>query len=210
MHGIWLLTYLALWGLVALLILAVVALARQIGLIHRRVGPAGARMERDGPSIGDSVPELQAAGLYGEDVVLGASMGKETLLAFISPGCPSCEGLASALRSLWRSDRKALQVIVVSVSGDEKASRAFAERHDLMGIPFAVSRDVASRYKVGAPPYALLIDKHRNLVAKGVVNHMEHLESLLNAAKVGSPSLEALLTGNYESYSKGVAITRTP
>jgi hypothetical protein len=50
--GIWLISYVALWLLVTLLLLAVFTLARQVGILHTRLGPVGARMVNAGLEIG--------------------------------------------------------------------------------------------------------------------------------------------------------------
>lgn len=198
MNSIWLISYLALWAIVAFLLLAVFVLARQVGLLHRRIGLSPARMENAGPKIGELVPELKAFDLDGREVSLGSDRSKRTLLVFISATCSSCDALAPALRSVWKSEGDALKVILVSLGGDEATNRNFITRNKLGGIPYIVSTDVGFQYSVLSPPYGLLIDEHRVLRAKGVVNHLEHLESLFNAANLGHPSLESYVAVHYE------------
>ena len=199
MNGIWLISYLALWGVVAFLMLAVFVLARQVGLLHRRLAPSGARMENAGPEIGESAPELKMIDLQGREFSLGSTRGKQTLIVFISVTCPSCVKLTPALRSIWKSERDYLEVLLVSLSSGEEKNRDFVERHKLNGIPYVVSTEVGSQYKILAPPYGVLIDEHRVIRAKGVINHLEHLESLLNAGKVGHPSFESYIHTHYKA-----------
>jgi len=196
MSGTWLISYFALWLLVIFLFLAVFALARQIGLLHRRLGLPSARMENAGPEIGEIVPEIRLTDLDGREVGLGSERGKQTLLAFISATCTTCDEMAPALRSIWKSERRTLDVILVSLDGDEKANRGFVARHNLNGITYIASPELSAEYHVSSPPYALLVNKDREVVAKGVANHLEHLESLLNAAKLGYPSIDT-----YERYN---------
>ncbi len=42
-----------LWVLVIVLALIVLALARQVGILHERVAPAGALMPTSGPKVGE-------------------------------------------------------------------------------------------------------------------------------------------------------------
>lgn len=191
MNGIWLISYLALWVVVLFSLLALFVLARQIGLLHRRFGPANARMENEGLEIGEVAPELNAFDLQGQEVSLGSKRGKETLFVFMSATCPACQELAPALRSISASERGSLEVVVVSLDSDEAKNRDFVARHKLEKIPYVVSQGLSLQYKVFAPPYGLLIDKHGVVRAKGVVNHLEHLESLINAADSGYPSMES-------------------
>lgn len=191
MNGIWLVTYLALWLMVTFLLLAVLILARQVGLLHRRLGPASARMENIGLSIGETAPELDAVDLQGRPVSLGSVRGNQTLLVFFSPSCHSCNGLAPALRSIWRSERATTEIVLISLGGDGSLNRDYAAKHKLQGIPIVVSPAVGLKYRVLTPPYGLFIDRTGVVRAKGVVNHLEHLESLINAAELGYPSMES-------------------
>src|SRR5215216_1613130 len=191
MSGIWLVSYFVLWLVVLLLILTVFSLARQIGLLHRRLGIPRARMENAGPRIGDTVPELMATDIHGRESTLGSERNRKTLLAFVSAGCSSCEKLASSLRSVWKSERHHLEVILVSMGGDEKRNRDFVSRHQLDEIPYILDPEIATQYSIQSPPYCLIIDEHRVLRAKGRTNHMEHLESLFNAVELGHPTLES-------------------
>jgi methylamine dehydrogenase accessory protein MauD len=180
MDGIWMISHFSLWLIVILLFLAVCVLVRQIGLIHRRLGPAQARVENAGLQIGELAPELEAISWDGKEVSLGSKRRKPSLIVFITPTCTSCNELAPAIRSVWKSERKTLEVIIVSVGGSESASRDYIKRHKLHDIPFIISDDVSKKYNVTSPPYALLIDERSFVLTKGVINHLEHLESLLN------------------------------
>lgn len=191
MNGIWLISYLALWVVVIFLLLAVLVLSRQVGLLYRRLGPARARMENEGLKIGDEAPALNAIDLYGREVRLGSERGQHTLLVFISATCPVCDELAPALRSISKSDCENLALLLVSLSGDVERNREFIRRHKLDRIPLIASNDAGLHYNVTSPPYAILIDERRIVRAKGVANHLEHLESLINAAQLGYASMES-------------------
>src|SRR3954465_9731187 len=70
------------WLAIAALGLCVLALARQIGVLHERVAPVGALSMSKGPAVGQPVPRLTARTLEGREVVLGAprSGGRRLLL----------------------------------------------------------------------------------------------------------------------------------
>lgn len=201
MTGTWLISYLALWLVVMLLLFALFVLARQIGLLHRRIGPLGARMTNAGPAVGERVPALHAVDLQGRPVELGYTRGKQTLVVFVSATCTSCTELAPAIRSIWKSERATHDVVLVSLGGDETTNRAFVARHKLSDIPYVVSSDLGLAYQVLTTPYGLLIDQQGILRAKGIVNHLEHLESLLNAAQLGHPSVESFYRAQHGDHS---------
>src|SRR5207302_1618399 len=54
-----------LWMVVVLLACVVAALARQIGVLHERVAPAGALMVGKGPAVGEPAPVVRVEDLAG-------------------------------------------------------------------------------------------------------------------------------------------------
>jgi methylamine dehydrogenase accessory protein MauD len=78
------------------LIFAVIALARQIGILHTRLSPAGALMTTAGPKLGEKITNMSIPDIHGTPVDIGAtgnalSAGKSQLLLFVSPSCPICK-----------------------------------------------------------------------------------------------------------------------
>jgi methylamine dehydrogenase accessory protein MauD len=193
MQSILIVSHIGLWLLVSCLGLAVFALSRQIGLLHRRIAPSGARMLTAGPEIGDHAPEFSAVDLEGRQVTLAARRGKLTLLVFVAPNCSTCAGLIPAVRTFARSERRHLDVALISTSKDEATNRTFARTHEITQLPFVLGADIADSYHVRFPPYAVLVGADGLVKAKGVVNHFEHLDSLMTAARLGHPTLESYL-----------------
>ena len=52
-----------LWVLVVILALVVLALARQVGILHERVAPAGALQPTEGPKVGELTEPMRLAPL---------------------------------------------------------------------------------------------------------------------------------------------------
>ena len=59
------------WGVILALVVAVLALARQVGVLHMRVAPAGALTTAGGPSVGARSPAIPARTLEGAAVTVG-------------------------------------------------------------------------------------------------------------------------------------------
>ena len=99
-----------LWLLVLTLSAVVLALVRQVGVLHERVAPAGALMLRRGLTVGEPAPVLDVADLEGHPHQLGRerSDGRSTLLLFVSPTCPVCKTLLPAVKSSGRHERLTL------------------------------------------------------------------------------------------------------
>lgn len=72
-----------LWLVVLALLLAVVALARQVGILYERIAPMGALMMDTGPKVGDAVPAVDLLDLAGRAVGIGRAGETSTLLFFL-------------------------------------------------------------------------------------------------------------------------------
>ena len=180
-----------LFALNAALLLAVLALARQVGVLHERIAPIGALTMDRGPRVGDRAPLLNLQALAGETLTIGAPGPRGQLLFFLSPDCPVCKKLLPALRSLAHAERARLDVILAS-DGAADEHRAFAAREKL-GLPYVLSAELGLRFQVGKLPYGVLIGADGIVRAKGLVNTREQIESLLEAAAQGVGSVQEFL-----------------
>lgn len=180
-----------LWVAVLILAALVFALARQIGVLHERIAPAGALLLGGGPKVGDPAPLWSGGDLFGRQVRLGGNDGdrRGTLLLFVAPGCPVCESLLPVVRHLAVEEAERLRVVFAS-DGEPGAQRRFAEEKRLDGFPYVVSTDLGLAHGVGRLPHAVLIDAAGIVRAKGLVNSREHLESLLEAEARGVASIQ--------------------
>lgn len=183
---------LAQWGVLLVLGIGLVALARQIGVLHQRLGPAGALMLSKAAKVGEPAPQFRLAGLDGGEVAIGgaATDGRDTLLMFISPDCKVCGGLLPTILSLGRAERLRL---VFASDGDAAAHLRFQRDKGLAAHPYVISRDLGLAFEIGRLPYAVLIDAHGVVAAQGLVNTREHLESLVEARRLGVASIQDFL-----------------
>ena len=178
MQGWWAASYVVLWLLVIMLAVVVVALARQIGTLHLRLGPRGAlEIDDEGPALGEPLSPIEAWDTSGERVVLGGA-GEAQLLLFVSPGCSMCEEVLPSIPVVAASH--SLVPYVVSELSREETAVAYGKR-DLHArlIPSAAA---ARAYRVPGTPYALVIDNSGVVRAKGTVNNLEQMEGLLDTA----------------------------
>lgn len=181
-----------LWIAVMVLLVAVMALARQIGILYERVAPMGALMMDSGPKVGDPALQIELPSLTGGSVKLGAHGPRSTLVFFLSPTCPVCKKLLPILDSVRRAESSWLNVVLAS-DGDTTEHVGFIERAGLQSFPYVVSAQLGMHYRVSKLPYALLTDEHGQIAAKGLVNSREQLESLFAARDLGVASVQAYL-----------------
>lgn len=175
------------------LVFAMIALARQIGILHTRLAPAGALMTTAGPKPGEKIDNMSIPDIHGNPVDIGATgqpagSAKPQLLLFVSPTCPICKTLVPTAKSMARSENVSL--IFGSDGGQADSHLQYIEKMNLENYPYIVSLELGMRFEVGKLPYAVLIDEDGVLRSKGLVNSREHLESLVLSMQSGYESIQ--------------------
>jgi len=187
-----------LWGVVVLLSLTVLALARQIGVLHERVAPAGALINGAGPGVGEQSPRLEVHAIGGNAVTVGARLaqGKAMLMLFVSQTCPICKKLIPIALDFARSER--LDVLFVGdadIAEQQKLITQFGiDEHCFVNGP-----EVGMAFRVDKLPYAVLLDDQGVISAKGLVNSREHFESLIVARETGYATIQSYLKAQSEA-----------
>jgi len=147
----WILIGVALAGCVGLTI-AVLALAREVGMLRLQLGTQGALEVRgEGPDIGSTAPGLSARISQN-----GADYG---LAVFTSEGCGICQTLAPAIENVAQDPRVAVGVF------DE-----------------VVEEELWRNLEIPGSPFALALDREGTVLAKGTFNNLAQLESVLATA----------------------------
>jgi hypothetical protein len=156
MTGWWMAAFVAQWVLLAVLCVVVVALARQVGTLHLRLGPRGAlEIDTEGPMLGEPLPAVEARGGDGAVVVIGGP-GPRRLVLFSSPTCIVCREVAPAMPAAARAGDLVPQVV-----------------HDT---------DAEDAFDVPGTPYLVVLDEMGIVRAKGTVNNLEQVEGLVDTA----------------------------
>lgn len=182
------------WILMLGLAVVLLGVVRQIGVLHQRLAPAGALTMSHGVKAGERAPELRLQTLDGEGLVLGGEdpQGRSTLIAFVAPDCPVCAALIPAIKAMARQEAAWLRVVFAS-DGDAPQHVPFRRQKGLTEYPYVVSMELGLTYQVGKLPYAVLLDEKGTLVAQGLANSREHLESLFEAKRLHVASIQEYL-----------------
>jgi hypothetical protein len=135
------------------LAVAVLALAREVGMLRLRLGPAAAlEIPDEGPQVGERLHLVERFERRAESEL--------ALAVFTSEGCRVCRGLEPAIATLGGDPALALQ------SFDEVGD---ADVWRDLGIP--------------GSPFALALDPDGTVLAKGTFNNLAQLESVLATAE---------------------------
>jgi len=187
-----------LWGVVILLSLTVLALARQIGVLHERVAPAGALINGAGPGVGEQSPRLEVHAIGGNAVTVGAALakGRAMLMLFVSQTCPICKKLIPIALDFARSER--LDVLFVG-DADLVEQRKLIAQFGIDEHCFVNGPEVGMAFRIDKLPYAVLLDDEGVISAKGLVNSREHFESLIIAKETGYATIQSYLKAQSEA-----------
>jgi methylamine dehydrogenase accessory protein MauD len=152
----------------------------------------GAMTSDQGPAVGELAPPLSMVTLAGNRIEIGApgTAARSRLLLFVSPSCPVCKKLLPIARSFASAER--LEIVLIG-DGEPAEQRALIEQFRLQQLPYVNSPQAGMAFQVGKLPYAVLIDAQGVIRAKGLVNHREHLESLMVAEETGFGTMQAYL-----------------
>lgn len=182
-----------LWAAVVIQAALIAALARQVGILHERIAPAGALTLHQNVRAGDSPPPLALQAIDGEAVVVGGKRsGRSQLVFFAGPDCPVCKSLLPVLRSCAEAERDWLDVVLAG-DGDAAAYRKMAAKYGLGRLPVVLSESLGRAFGVSKLPYAVLMDEAGRVASLGLINSREHLESLFEAKERGVASLQEFL-----------------
>ena len=181
------------WALVLSMAVMMLALLRQVGVLHERIAPMGALTLDRGPKEGEAAPLFDVEDLRrGTPLKIGGARGRSTLLFFLSPTCPVCKKLLPIVRSIQQAENSWLDVILTS-DGEPVEHERFIRVQHLEDFPYVLSSDVGMTYRIGKLPYGVMIDDAGVIRAKGLLNTREHLESLIEAKQMGVPSIQQFL-----------------
>ena len=179
MSGVWLASYIVLWGVVLFQGLVIFVLLRQLGIMYLGSAPG---VNRDGITPGERAPEFTLPDPAGRPVSLADFRGRALLLVFGSTTCTPCRGLIPDLNAVARERAAELQALYLS-RGEAAETRRFIEELDVR-VPVAVHADMAlpDQYRARVTPFAFVIDAEGIVRAKGLANNRAHLEALLRLA----------------------------
>jgi hypothetical protein len=116
--GFWVAGYVVLWAAVLGLSALVLALYRQVGVLHMRLGPRGA-FEHDGEGLPLGTPA--PAGLEG------------SLVVFTSASCPICHQIVPGLRAIAADHR----LRVVHARAEDGEGLTLHDAFEVPGTPYA-------------------------------------------------------------------------
>ncbi len=183
-----------LWTAVIVQALLIAALARQVGILHERIAPAGALTLHQNVNVGEVASPMTVTTMEGAAIEIGGKRdGRSQLLFFASPDCPVCKSLLPVVRSAATAEADWLDIVIAG-DGSKADYQRLIGQHGLNGIPTVLSEALGRTFGVSKLPYAVLLDEAGRVASLGLVNSREHLESLFEAKERGVASIQDFLS----------------
>jgi len=172
--------------------------------LHERSAPLGAMMLDHGPDVGEHSPVFNVKTFDGAPIAVGRALtpGRASLLMFTGPSCPICAKLLPIIRSVAAVEQT--DVVLIS-DGTPAEHMEFLRRHPLQDEQYVVSAEIGMKYQVAKIPYGVLLDQDGMILAKGLCNTREHVESLFETVRLGQPSLQRFLHHSAHGAGNGAA-----
>jgi hypothetical protein len=173
----------ALWTVIVLLSVIVaadsvviIALARQVGLLHLRTGQHGAArpQPRPGPQPGSSLRLDVPSGLIG-------SQHELILYGFVRPECGACAAALPAFTEVAAGLPGNERALLVS-DRDEARTRAFLAANGV-SLPLLTGPQLLWANGIPATPYAVVADRVGRVIAASTASSAEQLVAVLGRAR---------------------------
>jgi methylamine dehydrogenase accessory protein MauD len=177
MTGIWLASYVILWGVVIALGVLLITTLRLVGVLHHRLGPVGALVVDEGPRL----DELLVTELATSVPALRFPRERDVLMVFLSDRCPSCLNLMDSLIAFSRRNAESVDVLLLPAGGGLREDGPIASH--AAGLRLVPEPSLAKALQIAMTPFGLWVDRAGITRGKGIVNHIEHLDSLLDMAR---------------------------
>jgi len=182
-----------LWIAVIIQGLLIAALARQVGILHERIAPAGALTLHQKVQVGETATPMTVTTIEGAPVEIGGTRaGRSQLLFFVSPDCPVCKSLLPIVRSAASAENDWLDIVIAG-DGSKAEYKRLVSLNGLGAVPTVLSEALGRAFGVSKLPYAVLLDETGRVASLGLVNNREHLESLFEAKERGVASIQDFL-----------------
>lgn len=118
------------------------------------------------PRTGDAtVPDSLVGDTPDGEVLALSLLGQDTLVAFLSSGCTTCQVFWEAFRGVPELPRGA-RLVVVTRGAEEESPSALRERQP-EGVPVLMSSETWDAFAVPGSPYFAYVDAAGRLVGEG-------------------------------------------
>jgi methylamine dehydrogenase accessory protein MauD len=175
------------------LTVVVLSLARQVGILHERLSPAGISRAREGIVEGEKLPSMSLES-EGGSLVDPTAVGRTTALLFVAADCPICKSVLPAfeeamieagdgIAGFWVTDG------LPGADGEMPDYERYAAEYRIDPDRFLVSQELGLKLGIRQIPALALLDQEGRLETLETLSGPRQLTRTL-AAQRARPSGE--------------------
>lgn len=159
-----------------MLTLALLVLARQIGVLHERTAPIGQQPVLSGLQTGQALPRLTAKRLDNTPFNIGGAhdAGRSSLILFVSADCPVCKRIMPIVEVL--ANIHDLDLILAG-EGDIPALKVVATTMRPNAPPIITSHELLLLLQISRLPTLVALDPHGVITSRDVANTKQQVEA---------------------------------
>jgi methylamine dehydrogenase accessory protein MauD len=163
------------------LAIVVLSLARQVGILHERLTPAGMARAKESVQIGQTLPAMALSAISGAPVSFA---GGGAALLFVSSECPICRSVLPAFEAalegsgyegFWVADG------LPGPSGELPDYSSYADEHHVDENRLLVSQELGLTLDVRRIPALVLLDTEQRLIARETLSGPRQVTDLMAA-----------------------------
>lgn len=150
---------------------------------------AGVELEKDGPQpvAIERRPDAQLPeGIVGTtlagEVVATSLIGRDTLIAFLSSGCTTCQEFWTTFRQGTPEVPGDAQLVVVTKGLEEESESELRKREPAV-IPLVLSDQTWGAFEVPGSPYFAYVDSTGRVIGEGTGTSWKQIVTLLSQAR---------------------------
>jgi hypothetical protein len=164
---------------------AVVALIRQVGVLHLRIQPVPGMTGAGGPAYGS---ELQLPATLSE---LARRDAARFLVGFVSPTCGVCGPVTAAFGRIAKSANGDTAVVLV-IDASEQEANEYVRTKGVGFLPY-IADGASLSANVPGSPWAVVADGSGKVIVSGGVNTLDNVEEMLAQADalIANPPTQA-------------------
>ncbi len=126
------------------------------------IASAGVSATRTGPT-----PAAVTGVTLDDEAVALSLLGSQTLLAFLSSGCTTCQGFWDAFQDDRLTVPGGARLVVVTRDLDEESPAALRDRRPSGDVPVVVSSETWDGFGVPGSPYFAYVDATGRIIGEG-------------------------------------------
>lgn len=159
--------------------IAILALAREVGMLSRRLPPAPALESEEGPGVGNPLPPIELVELStGSRRHMEGGLQRPGILLFLSSRCTVCVALLDELDGVI-ADWPDMELVPIMNSPSIAEARSIYDRGRYRGPLFLDNGSAMAAIGIATTPRSLVVGVDGLVRAQGVVNNREMIGSLV-------------------------------